>query len=766
MSSTKELTRSFAGGEITPEMFGRLDNVKFQTGLALCRNALVLPHGPVTKRPGFGYVNFAGDAANRVRLIPFAWSATQTMVLEFGNFYIRFHTLGGTLLEAAKTITGITQANPGVVTSTAHGFSNGNWVFISGVAGMTQLNGRYYRVANATANTHTLQDTLTGNNIDTSLFPAYTSGGTVSRVYQIASPYAAADLFDLEYTQSTDVVTITHPSYAVRELRRLGATNWTLTAPTLGTAVTVPGAPTVVATPGAGTPYDKDLFYKITTVTADGSEESLASAFGTDANDLSLPGAFNTITWSSTGTGVTYRVYKAVNTSTRLYGFIGETSGLSFVDDNITPDYSINPPATTIRLDTANNYPAAVTYYEQRRMFAGSNNFPQTVYGSRSATESNFNVSQPSSADDALSFTIKAQQQNAIRHLVPLNDLIALSVGGAWKISSVDGQALAPSSILVRPQTHYGANNIHPLLTGISCLYVEANGRRVRDLQFSWQAQVYMSDDRSIMAPHLFQDYTLVDAAFSRSPDQTAWFVRSDGVLLGMAFVPEHQVYGWHQHWTDGLFESVCVVTENNQDVLYAVIRRSINGTITRVIERMASRLFTYQDEAFFVDCGATYDGPATTTIRGLHFLEGKSVAVLADGAVVPGITVTDGTITLPTAASLVHIGLPYIADIQTLPMSIEAMAASGQGTMKSIDYAYLRVNRTGIVKVGPSSDRLTTIPPRTNEPYDTPPRLRSEVLDLLVSPDINQDAQLWIQSSDPTPLTVSSLTMKVTMGG
>ena len=175
MPLVKELTRSFAGGEITPEMYGRMDNVKFQTGLALCRNALVLPHGPVTKRPGTAYVRTAGSSLNKVRLIPFTFSATQTMVLEFGHNYIRFHTLGATL-----------ESSPGVA-------------------------------------------------------------------YSVATPYAGTDLFDLEYTQSNDVVTITHPSYAPRELRRLGALSWTLTAPALGAAVTVPGTPTVVATAGAGT---------------------------------------------------------------------------------------------------------------------------------------------------------------------------------------------------------------------------------------------------------------------------------------------------------------------------------------------------------------------------------------------------------------------------------------------------------------------------------------------------------------------------------
>lgn len=688
MPLVKELTRSFAGGEITPEMYGRLDNVKFQTGLALCRNAIVLPHGPVTKRAGLAYVNTAGNSAVAVRVIPFAFSASQTMVLEFGHQYIRFHTQGGTVL----------------------------------------------------------------------------SGGTP---YQISTPYSSTDLFDLEYTQSNDVVTITHPSYAPRELKRLGATNWTLTQPALGTALAVPTISSVSATAGSGTASNKNFYYKVTTVSADGTEESLPSASGTTANDLSLTGARNTINWGSTGAGVTYRVYKAVNGVGRLYGYIAETSDLSFIDDNITPDYAKNPPAATLRLDTAGNYPAAVTYYEQRRMFAGTTNNPQTVYGTRSATESNLNTSLPSNAADALSFTIKAQQQNAIRHMVPMNDLLALTVGGVWKIGSNNNQALAPATLSVRPQSYYGCNAVHPLVTGNSVLYIEANGRRVRDISFSWQAQVYASDDRSLMAPHLFQSYTINDAAYSRSPDQVGWFVRSDGVLLGMSYVPEHQVFGWHQHTTQGAFESVCVVTENNEDVLYAVVRRTLNGATTRTIERMATRLFNTQADAFFVDCGATYSGAPATTISGLSWLAGKSVVALADGAVVSNLTVSGaGQVTLPTAASKVQIGLAYAADIQTLPMAIESLAAGGQGTTKSVDYAYLRVNRTGIVSVGPSTDRLTTIPPRTNENYDTPPRLRSEILDLLVQPDWGQDAQLWIQSADPTPLTVSALTMKVSVGG
>jgi hypothetical protein len=688
MPSVKTLTRSFAGGEITPEMYGRLDNVKFQTGLSLGLNGIVLPHGPFTKRPGFAYVNSAGDSTRKVRVIPFSFNATQTMVLEFGHLYIRFHTLGATLLN----------------------------------------------------------------------------GGSP---YQITSPYDTADLFDLEFTQSADVITITHPGYQVRELRRLSAVNWQLTTPTLGSSPAAPTSPTAtISGPGGGS--TRNIYYKVTSVTADGLEESLPTTnTSVAAVDLSVVGNRVTVAWTAPGglTSPSYRVYKTVGGPGRLYGFMGETTDLSFVDDNITPDYSKNPPASVIRLDTAGNYPGAVSYFEQRRCFAGTTNNPQALYLTRTATESNLAVSNPSNQSDALSFTIKAQQQNTIRHLVPLSDLLAFTVGGVFR-AYANGNALLPNTIMVKPQTFYGASNVKPQLTGNSCLYVETNGRRVRDISYSWEAQVYTSDDRSVMAPHLFLGYTIVDMAYSRSPDQILWAVRSDGVLLSLAYVPEHQVFGWTQHTTDGFFESVCTVAENNEDVLYAVVRRTLNGTSTRTIERMATRQFATQADAFFVDCGATYSGAPATTISGLSWLNGKTVVALADGAVVTNLPVSGGSVTLPVAASKVQIGLPYTMDLQTLPMSIEGAPAGGQGTQKAIDYAYLRVFRTGLLKVGPSFDRLTEVPARTNEPYDSPPRLLSEQIDLFVQPDWGEDAQLCVRSDTPTPATVSSITMKVSIGG
>src|SRR5882672_3405854 len=246
------LTRSFSAGEITPELFGRIDLSKFQTGLKTCRNFEVLPHGPVVNSPGFEYILETKNSAKQSVLIPFIFNTAQAYQLEFGDQYIRFHTQAGTVLEAGGAITAITQANPGVVTQNAHGYANGQVIFLSGIGGMTQLNGRFVTVAGAAANTYQLTY-FDGTNINTTAYGAYTAGGTGARVYEIASPYLEADLQDLHYTQSADVMTITHPSYDKRELKRLGAVNWTLAIASMAPiAVPVNSASQLMFTVGGG----------------------------------------------------------------------------------------------------------------------------------------------------------------------------------------------------------------------------------------------------------------------------------------------------------------------------------------------------------------------------------------------------------------------------------------------------------------------------------------------------------------------------------
>jgi hypothetical protein len=217
---------SFTAGEVSPRMEGRVTLDTYREGLADMTNLLVLPQGGVTRRPGTEFLGEIKDSSKAARLIPFEFKTTDTYILEFGDQVMRVYRNGLQVIDATdKVITAITQANPGVITSTAHGFSNGDEVFVDAIVGMTELNGRNYRVANVTTDTFTLED-LFGNDIDTTGFTAYTSGGTATEIYNIATPYAVADLPGLRFVQSADTMFLVHPSYAIRKLTRTADNAW------------------------------------------------------------------------------------------------------------------------------------------------------------------------------------------------------------------------------------------------------------------------------------------------------------------------------------------------------------------------------------------------------------------------------------------------------------------------------------------------------------------------------------------------------------
>lgn len=684
MPNQRTLARSFAGGEITPEMYGRMDLAAFQTGLATCRNFQTLPHGPAQNRPGFEFVRAVKTSAKRTRLIPFSFSTTQTFVIEFGDLYVRFHTMGSTLLN----------------------------------------------------------------------------GGVP---YEVVTPYLEADLFDLHYVQSSDVLTIVHPNYAPRELRRLSAVNWTLTVISFAATVLPPTGISAVATTGSGS---VSYSYNVTSLATDTLEESLIGTLATVNNNLATSPNKNTISWAAASGASRYNVYKLSN---GLWGYIGQASGTSFVDDNILADVTITPPELTNPFSGAGNYPAAVSYFEQRRIFGGTNNKPQNIWMTRSATESNLSSSIPVKDDDAISFRIASREANTIRHLVPLSDLMLLTSSAEWRVTSVNSDAITATSISVKPQTVIGASNVVPVTTGSSLLYPAGRGGRVREMVYTQQSTGgygYVNTDVSMLAPHLFDYRTVVDIAFARSPYPIMWAVSSVGALLGLTYVPEQKVAGWHRHDTDGLFESVAVVTEGTEDALYAIIKRTIDGSSVRYVERLHTRLFATLADSFFVDSGLSYNGAPATVMSGLDHLEGKTVSILADGAVHPQAVVTGGSITLQQAASKVHIGLPIEADVQTLPIAMEQVAGGGQGRMKNVNRVYMRVVRSSGIFAGPSATELREYKQRKGEDYGVAPALiESDEIEMALAPKWQMGGQLFVRQINPLPLTLVSMSMEYTLG-
>lgn len=766
--ASKPVLRSFAAGEIAPELFGRIDLEKFQSGVALARDMLVLPHGPLQSRPGYEYVLETKNSTNLSRLIPFTWSPEQTMVLEFGGGYIRFHTEGSTLLESSGlTITAISQANPCVLTYAGTDPINGDWLYLDAIGGMTELNGRFVKVANvnAGANTFNPKD-LDGAFIDSTAFAAYTAGGTATKVYEIANTYLQSELAAITYTQSADVLTICHPSHPVRELRRVAATNWTLTDVAFGPAVDEPTA--VVATPtGAGaTSYG----YVVTSVDAYTYEESLPSVPDWCLNDLTVMGQFNTVSWvEPVATPVAGSIiYKQKGTA---YGYIGQVAAgtLSFVDDNIVPDMSRAPPEPADPFPGFDDYPAAVAYTQQRRCFAGSNNRPQNIWMTRSATESNFCQSVPLRDDDAIIFGIKGAQQNRIRHLVPLDDLVALTAGGVYVVRSADGTVLTPSTVDPRPQSSVAAAEIQPALAESACLYAQAQGAHIREVAYvsdNTGRAGYSNNDVSLLAPHLFDGYSIVSLTFSNNATlPVLWVVRDDGALLGMTYVPGQNVKAWHQHSTQGEFEWVSCVPEDTQTSLYAIVKRTINGRTVRSIERMRPRLYESLTSVFAVDCGVGYSGAARSVFYVPH-LKNTPLVGLADGGVVSVTPDANGRVEFDTAASEVCLGLAYTPRMETLPVTLLASPGFGQGTVKAVNKASVRVKASSGFFIGPLGGRMVETRWRTVEPYDSPPELRTGYVSVTLDPLWTTDGAVAIEQRSPLPLMVLSMVLEVADGG
>lgn len=619
---------------------------------------------------------------------------------------------------------------------------------------------------------------------------------------------------------------------------------------------------------GEGNPVDGSLF----TYVSGGQTYSYQIAVVSAASTITSSN-FITIAWNYPG--LLDQPASGFNVYRKLNGFLGlvgtraavdnqsVTLNYSFVDNGVTPDTTITPPIRRNPFSGTGNYPSCVNYYQQRLFYGGSDNFPETIYGSRTGNFRNFTVAFPSQADDSITFQMTGKQVNRVKDFIDVGRMLVMTTGGEHAIYGDQDGIVRPGAINPRQQSYNGSGNLSPIVIDDIAFYQQARGTIIRTIGYDYTSDGYRGDDVTIFAAHLFEGFTIIDWAFQQTFNSILWVVRSDGVLLGLTYIREQQILAWHRHDTDGFVENIRVIPEGNEDILYLSVRREVNGQTLRYIERMVTRTVDDIKDGIFMDSSLSYDGTNTTattmtlsggtnwtfdetltltasasyftasevgnaihlyildengeisdTIRcqitaftsgtvvsvqphktvpvalrntatedwaravdvvsGLWHLEDKAVSVLGDGLVVASpnnadyslLTVTNGSITLDRPYAIIHVGLPYISDVETLDID----TPQGETLIdksKKVTEVFMQVEKTRGLWAGarpPSDDsvdpleNLTELKIRNEEGYDDPVELKTGVVDIIIKPEWNSNGRVFIRQVDPLPCSILAI--------
>lgn len=768
---------SFTAGELSSSMEGRTDFAKYFSGCTRIENFVVLPHGPVMRRPGTYYVSEVKTSSNKTRLAPFTFSTEQTYILEFGDQYLRFYKDNGQI----------------------------------------------------------------------------TSGGSA---YEIATPYTSAQVFDLKFAQSADVMYICHESHAVRKLSRTGHTSWTLTE--------------VEFTDG---PY---LDSNTTSVTM-------------------TPGATSGSSVSLTASGATFvasDVGRFINFSDGYAEITGYTSDV-VVTINIKDDFSATTAVKDWKLgafSTVTGHPSCVSFFEQRLVFAATATQPQTMFFSKSGDYENMTTG--TADDNAMVYTIASNQVNAIKAMKATRTLITMTTGGEYAVSSGSSQdAITPTNINIRKQSNYGSAGVDALSIGNATIFLQRAKRKIRELAYNFDTDGYTAPDLTILSDHISKS-GIIDMDYQQEPHSLVWCVRDDGVMAGLTYNRLENVVAWHRHIFGGKADSgktikqqkitftsnatnvstssntitltshglatgdpvyyyaasnvigglsnskvyyviaasantiklaisssnasagtaisltsapgsdttqyiyqgvninnnflfsanhgfktgefiyydntgttisglaentkyfiqkiddnqiklfsneslatvvnltsahsseqtdkilthakvetvACIDGDSDEDQVWVVIQRYINGATKRYVEYFKPFEFNRDLTGFhYMDSGLTYSGGETSSLSGLTHLEGEVVDIIGEGSTQTAKTVSSGAITIDTAIEEATVGLLYSSDLQTMRLD-EGYTETTQTKTKRIYDLSVRFQNTVGASVGPNADTLTTI--------------------------------------------------------
>ena len=787
---------SFNGGEFTRRLYTRYDLARYKNGCKTLTNMVALPHGPVRKRPGFEYIAEVKNSSKFTRLIPFQFSEEDSYILEFGDQYIRFYRNGGQIqtvasedklllhLDGSRFSTTITDGGDTDHTAniTANGEAKLETLIKKFGSACCYFNGvdSYLSVADHAdwymdSNDVTIDFWVNFSSLDTSndygLWDQYADANNYVSCYlngtgsghQLA--FNLKDSGNLRVNMGSSAISFsTGTWYHFALIRGWGGSTNTF-------CLTVNGQSVATAT-YAGSWADFGAAFRI------GRNEAIWVAgyideFRIVKGDARWTANFTPPTSqypAGDDSGTTYEVATTYVESDLEELEYAQSADIMYIVHRDYPvrkltrsghaswaiaDVSFTDAPATWGNGT-DGYPGSVEFYEDRLCFGGNYANPDTVWCSKVGEYTVFTTG--ANDDDPVTYTLGARHVNSIQWLSADRRLLSGTRGEEWWASGPsDTEPMTPSqAVVAKRDSAWGSERIMPLNIGGVIFYIQNSNRIIREMKYDFTQDKYISQDLIVFSEHLTSNYKILSMAYQQHPYQILWSVREDGVLLGMTYMKEQDVFGWHKHTTDGTFESVATIPGDTETELWAVIKRTIDGSDVKYIERMGNFNYGDKEDAFFVDSGLTYSGDAATTISGLAHLEGETVSVLADGSEVFDKTVSSGSITLDSSASVVQVGLGYDSVVSPLDVVVEDKLGTLQGGIKRVTNVIFYLIESQGGEFGPDSNTLDDIPY-----YDTD-LFTGWTDDLSFDAGFDRETNIYINHSGLLPFEIAAITVEL----
>ncbi len=587
------------------------------------------------------------------------------------------------------------------------------------------------------------------------------AGGT----YEFTHPYTEDDIPNIMFTQSADVLYLTHKNYRPAKLSRYDHNDWEYAETFFNIDVTLPDEPTVVQNSSA----TGDVYWYGVTLVDDSYHESEIVEIATqmkigDTIDFGcLPTAYEN--------GLKFNIYRQ---QSGIYGWVDACTASTWTDPNdggTNPDMDATPPEDRDPCEEEGDYPTGTTIHEGRLVIGGSDNKPRTFFGSVSSDYANFSIRSPLQDSDSYEFEISGSQVNRIEWFMSTHKGLLIGTGGGIYLAS--GDPISPNDISVVMHSADGTAAVAPIKAGTAVLYVKRGKNIICSVQYSALSEVFEGENLSLLADNEFDTEEITRIIWQSDPDDILWCVRSDGILLGMTYDKNQKIAAWHKHDTQGEFiDAALIQNGTNRELVYFIVKRNGNYCIEVMKDR---NLQGDINNSWFLDSAVEYSGDETETLSELDHLEGMTISVFSEGAVIEDLTVEDGSVTLPYPVTSAVAGLTYetrIASMDVLPIAEQKYALS---SIKSVANMTVHVKETCRIAVSGTGDDVETnwqdICVSSDHDAAAPYTLKDGKFQKTISNNTTvaegevPGSKLYIKNTLPLPMMIKSMSCRVNVG-